>query len=506
MALALALIALVPAAAGAAVGDFDANFNAQVGGSPAWVSDAAAQTNGQVVIGGIFTSVGGTTRNRIARVDGRTGALDPAFNPNASDRVRAVAIQPDGKILIGGDFTSVGGTNRNRLARLNSDGTVDTGFNPDVDAPVYDIQIQSDGKLLIGGAFALVGGQSSNKVARLNADGTRDASFTQADSITGGPVLVVARQADGTVLAGGNIVTTIGSTTLYGLLRIGATGSIDTTFSVDLDPISPSQQTPNNLGHQVDAIALQADGKILMGGTFAFDESGVNRTWFLRLNADGTLDAGFTPNADGAVTAIVVQVDGTIVVGGLFTSVGGQGRRGIARVLATGAVDSTLADPNVNSRSNVIITQSDGGIVFGGNFGTVGGVSRPSLARLRGVSVPPTITSVTPGSGAVDGGTPITIEGSGFLDGATVTIGTTACTDVVVIDATKITCTTPSGTAGARSVTVTNPDSEVATLASAFTYSEPEPESTTTTIAATDANSSTTSPIVAETMLPAFTG
>src|ERR1700680_4173948 len=56
-------------------------------------------------------------------------ALD-GFDPNANGTIRVVVVQPDGKILIGGDFTSVRGTPRNRIARLNPDGTLDAAFDP----------------------------------------------------------------------------------------------------------------------------------------------------------------------------------------------------------------------------------------------------------------------------------------------------------------------------------------------------------------------------------------
>ncbi len=64
----------------------------------------AVQADGKILVGGDFTSIGGQTRNRIARLDATTGLAD-SFDPNANSRVHSIAVQADGKILAGGDFT-----------------------------------------------------------------------------------------------------------------------------------------------------------------------------------------------------------------------------------------------------------------------------------------------------------------------------------------------------------------------------------------------------------------
>ena len=131
----------------------------------------AIQADGKVLIGGEFTTVSGTSRNAIARLNG-DGTLDTGFDPGAgaNDWVKDVAVQPDGKVLIGGDFTTVNGTGRNRIARLNGDGTLDTGFDPGAGANywVSAVAIQADGKVLIGGGFDTVDGTARKRIARLN--------------------------------------------------------------------------------------------------------------------------------------------------------------------------------------------------------------------------------------------------------------------------------------------------------------------------------------------------
>src|SRR6185436_6165511 len=93
-----------------------------------------------------------------------SGLLDPSFNPGAgaNDAIFAVAAQPDDRVVIGGLFTTVDGVGRVRIARLASDGNLDGSFNPGLgpNNTVRAIAVQSDGRILIGGEFATVNGVS----------------------------------------------------------------------------------------------------------------------------------------------------------------------------------------------------------------------------------------------------------------------------------------------------------------------------------------------------------
>src|SRR5262245_43092698 len=128
----LAMITLAQVTAHGAAGDVDLSFNPGLGasGSAATVFAIAVQVDGKIVVGGAFSQVGGQARGNIARFNA-DGSLDQTFlvsRVGANGDVLAVAVQPDGKIVICGDFTTVNGTSRNRLARLNSDGTLDFSF------------------------------------------------------------------------------------------------------------------------------------------------------------------------------------------------------------------------------------------------------------------------------------------------------------------------------------------------------------------------------------------
>src|SRR6266853_3701498 len=95
----------------------------------------------------------------------------------------------------------------------------------------------------------------------------------------------------------------------------------------------------------------------------------------------------------------------------------------------------------------------------------------------------PTVTSITPNSGTANGWTAVTITGTGFLAGATVTLGGTAATNVNVVGSTSITATTPAHAAGAVTVTVTNTDTQTGSLTNGYTYTSSNPAPTVTSIA-----------------------
>ena len=384
------------------------------------VYSIAVQSDGKILAGGAFTSIGGQTRNQIARLDATTGLAD-SFNPGAagavSDAVRAIAVQPDGKILACGVFSSIGGQTRNNIVRLNPDGALDTAFNPNANAILFAIAVQADGKILAGGTFTNIGGQARNQIARL------DATTGLADSFNPNPnngVYSIAVQSSGKILAGGTF-TNIGGATRNRIAGLEKDGRLDRTLdisfvgsSVEAIAVEPDGKIliggaftsvlgaqrwrgarlnadgtldngfnpiANNLVH---AIAVQSDGKILIGGDFTTVTPNlgvtVTRNRIARFNPDGTLDMGFDPNANGNVHAIAVQADGKILAGGFFTSIGGQPRSGIARLdPASGLADSF--NPN-GSGVHSIAVQSDGKILVGGVFINIGGQPRSAIARL----------------------------------------------------------------------------------------------------------------------------
>jgi uncharacterized delta-60 repeat protein len=168
---------------------------------------------------------------------------------------------------------------------------------------------QADGRIIIGGTFNAVNGVPRANVARLNADGTLDEDFAPTP-IAGvsGPVHALALRPDGAILVGGNF-NQAGGVTTTGLAVYLPDGTVDKTFASNLEP---------GVSGTVLAIALQQDGKIVIGGTFA-TVAGKPRTGVARLNADGTVDAPVPTNGQltGAVKALIPFSQGALA-GGTF--------------------------------------------------------------------------------------------------------------------------------------------------------------------------------------------
>jgi uncharacterized delta-60 repeat protein len=373
--LVLSLLCTLPVAADLTPGHVDTGFDPGLGADNE-VLAVAVQADGKVLVGGDFTTFNTVTYNRIARLNA-DGTLDAGFDPGsgADSLVRAVAVQTDGKVLIGGSFTTFDGVVRARIARLNADGSLDTSFDPGsgADGAVRSVVVQADGKVLIGGEFATVDDTERNGIARLNADGSVDTSF---DPGSGASALVydVAVQSDGKVLVGGGF-TTFDGLPRNCIARLNADGSLDTGF----DP-------GTGANNWVDTVALQVDGKVLIGGLFAkFDGTGRNR--IARLNADGSLDTGFDPGtgASAVVNAVAVQDDGKVLVGGAFSTLDGVARARIARLNAGGSLDAGF-DPGAGANDTLwsVVLQADGKVLVGGDFTTVDGTGRNGIARLNG--------------------------------------------------------------------------------------------------------------------------
>lgn len=298
--------------------------------------------------------------------------LDPDFNPNANSDVFAVAAQSDGKILVGGNFSSLGGTPRSRLARLNVDGSVDSAFNPGASTTVSAIHAQPDGRIIVGGGFTTLAGAARVRLGRLLASGAIDPAFTAG---VDGSVLSLAVQADGKVLLGG-IFTVVNSTARVVLARVNGDGTLDTAFNPTFSGMFGPQL-------RIDVITVQPDAKILIGGTF-INVNGAFSPGLARLNPDGSLDSTFSVGTGmSSVQAIVLQSDGRILVGGSFFTAAGQPRRNLTRLSASGVPDDVFGLVGPDSTINGIVVQSDGRVLVGGRFGAVESVARRNLARFN---------------------------------------------------------------------------------------------------------------------------
>lgn len=300
------------------------------------------------------------------------GALDSGFNSvlqgSIDANVYATVALPDGKVLIGGNFTQVNGQARNRLARLNGNGSLDTTFTyiTGADNKVFALALQPDGRIVVGGDFWSLNGANWRSIGRLNPDGSYDATFSRFTGMNG-RVNAVAVQTDGKIVMGGTFTLVNGVTRNY-LARLNTDGSLDTNFVAHADS-------------DVDCLAIRPSGKILAGGEFK-KVNNVDRTYLAQLNSDGSVDGGFNVTLDYPVYALAIQTNGNVVIGGTFGRVNGVWQSSIARLNPDGSRDGTFGANTPGSVYSLAL-QSNGRIVVAGRFSTMNSVNRMNIARLN---------------------------------------------------------------------------------------------------------------------------
>ena len=249
-------------------------------------------------------------------------------------------------------------TSSNVVLAVNSPrgGDIDFLFSSSnsINSYVQALAVQPDGKVIIGGSFTTVNGAARARIARLYADGTTDASFMSGLSGANGGVTSIALQSDGKVVIGGGF-TTVNGVGRNRIARLNADGTLDGSFQNQLSGA-------NNV---INSIALQDDLQVLIGGSFT-RINGVIRTNIARLNPDGNLDTSFQSTASlangGSVSSIVLQKDGKLLIGGNFTNVNGVVRNRIARLNQDGTLDTSFVPV---AGSPLIAIQSDGQVLAG---------------------------------------------------------------------------------------------------------------------------------------------
>ena len=351
-------------------GAIDVSFNIGTGFDNV-VRTLAMQSDGKILVGGNFTVYQGTTANRIVRLNSN-GAIDVSFNIGTGfdNVVRTLAVQSDGKILIGGDFSNYQGTTANRIIRLNSDGSIDGSFNigngfnaagfvsaSGVSGQVNTLTVQSDGKIIVGGFFTSYNGTAANHIIRLNSDGSIDGSFNIGTGFNN-VVQTLDIQSDGKIIVGG-IFTIYNEVSANRIVRLNSNGGIDSSFNIG----TGFNTIPSTL-------ALQSDGKIILGGLFT-GYNGVSASRIIRLNSDGSVDSSFNIGTgfSNNVRTLALQSDGKIIVGGIFTSYNGVSANRIIRLNSDGSIDSSFnIGVGFNTTVDTLTLQSDGKIIVGGSF------------------------------------------------------------------------------------------------------------------------------------------
>lgn len=246
-----------------------------------------------------------------------------------------------------------------------------------------DIEIKAvapipGGGAYIGGSFQRAGSLQGTSLVKLNEDGSLDTTFKLFNTgLSDGSVDALLLQSDGKLIVGGRFELNEGR---QNLVRLNSNGSVDTTFAT------------KGVDSTVRDIESTSSGQFLVAGAFSnyLPESGssVSINHVIILNADGSRDTTFTaPSSNGEVFTAFPLSGGKYLVGGSFNSVGGIPTSRLARLDADGTLDTTFAanrglSTNFAPKVFEINQQSDGKIIVGGSSFSLAGSVVTGLLRL----------------------------------------------------------------------------------------------------------------------------
>jgi uncharacterized delta-60 repeat protein len=347
--------------------------------------------------GGKILAAGSTSSDFALARYNANGTLDTSFGKRGitltdmagqdADLGNAIAVQPDGKIVVAGlANTAPNGAVAHyfALARYTANGALDTTFGSggkvitsirtvmvgNSDSHNAALALQGDGKIVLAGGTYVPGGFGDFVVARFNPNGTPDTAFGSSGRVftdfAGGPdqATGVAIQADGKIVASGRGSPPQGPG-WFAVARYNPDGALDAGFGQG----GTVTTVVGSSGVTVNDVAVQSDGKILVGGSAVNGDQAHNMA-LVRYNADGSLDATYGAAGTGVAmtligtgadaTALALQPDGKPILAG-FSFANGVDSVALARYLPSAPqVGSFTADPNpVTAGASVTLTASN---------------------------------------------------------------------------------------------------------------------------------------------------
>ena len=383
-------------------------------------ADVAVQSDGKIIVAGSgsFPAGSGSYDFVLTRFD-TDGSLDTSFsgdgvvntdlNSNSTDELTAIVLQGDGKILATG-WSSYGGGTYAVIARYNTDGSLDTSFdgdgklfltsqNPSSEEIGHDILVQPDGKIVIvGQSFDIAANLSEPFVIRVSSDGTSTDFITVIDSTQSAVVNAGALQPDGKILLAGVLGS---SSQKLALWRVNSSGQIDLSFGI-------SGKVETAQASSAQSIALQSDGKIVVGGITG--TSAALNSAILRYTADGVLDSTFSgdgiyensfSNEDDYINDLVLRPTGQIVAVGAV-KVNNFERNLILQLTSSGALDTTFSSDGFQfvavgsneSRGIAAAIQNDGKVLVAA-FAYFGSTADLAVLRLNPPSTVATLSGLS---------------------------------------------------------------------------------------------------------------
>ncbi len=435
-------------------------------------------------------------------VSGQSGSLTNGFTYVAPPTVSSVspisgttaggtAVTITGTNFAAGATVTFGGTAATNVVVVNS--TTITATTPAGTAGAVTVTVTVSGlsgSRINGFTYVVPPTVSSvSPISGTTAGGTA-VTITGTNFATGATVKFGTTAATSVVVVDSGTITATTPTHAAGAVTVtvtvsGQSGSLTNGFTYVAPPTvsSVSQNTGPVAGGTAVTITgtnFATGATVTFGGTAATNVVVVNSTTITATTPAGTAGAvtvtvtvgglsgsrinGFTYVVPPTVSS-VSPISGTTAGGTAVTITGMNFATGATVKFGTTAATSVVVVDS-GTITATTPTHAAGAVTV---TVTVSGQSG-SLTNGFTYVVPPTVSSVSPNSGTTAGGTAVTITGTNFATGATVTFGGTSATNVVVTNSTTITATTPAGAGGAVTVTITNLSQQSGSLANGFTY------------------------------------
>lgn len=326
-----------------------------------YVESAVVQPDGRIHLIGAFSMIGGVSRQYHARLLSG-GGVDSTFNVTPSSAVEGLASGPDDLLYFYGAFTNIAGVNRKFIARTSQSGSLETNPNHAFTSRIYSLGFLRQGDFWVGGGFSA----QSTRLWRFSSTGEFDPTFAPTFLTTASYIVPAGRDR---FYVGGTYES--GSQTRTRVVLVSSDGTVDPSF------IEPSSSTVPS----INVIALQADGKLLVGGN----------SILVRFLPNGALDSSFNPSPNNSVVSIAIQTDGKLLVGGSFTTIAGVSQANLARLNPDGSLDTSFA-PTVNNSVSGITLMDTGHVILTGSFTRIWGVTRNRVGRVDNDPVSQSIT------------------------------------------------------------------------------------------------------------------
>ncbi|MBY0262212.1 MAG: hypothetical protein K2Q20_07690, partial [Phycisphaerales bacterium] len=316
-------------------------------GTDEFVGALAVLPGGDLIVGGGFTTAGGVSATRIARYNPTTGAWSALGSGTSGSRgdVRALAVRADGDLIVGGEFTSAGGVPASGIARYNSSTGVWSALGKGVEGLIFAVAalpggdvmvagsppqqiarynpardtwfapkgveighiaalaISPDGSVFVGGRFDSVGGLPADNVALYNAT---TGGWSALGRALNGEVSAMAVVPTGDVIVGGRF-TIAGGIAANNIVRFDPTAGVWSALGRGLGG------TDGRINVSVNAIAVLPDGDIVVGGSF--DTAGdIKASNIARYNPTTAVWSALGRGTDNAVRALLVLPGGDVIV------------------------------------------------------------------------------------------------------------------------------------------------------------------------------------------------